>query len=138
MMRPITGQTRIGRSRILDGWGVFATEDIRKDLIVERVPCLLLPRDDLTSYGWRKGCAFTHGYTTWREDAKLIAAGSSSYFNHRCPANVSYFLDHPQESGTGSWILTIVAERDLRRGEELFINYGGAPDNPTKQPFEEE
>ena len=100
------------------GWGVFTSEPIRKGTLVEESPVVVMDGDarqllDRTPL---------HDYIfEWGEDGRscCMAMGYLPVYNHACPSNCEYEMDF--ERG----VIAVKAVRDIRRGEELFVNYNG-------------
>ena len=111
------------------GRGVFAERDFSKDELIERCPVLVLAADQrpliiktiLAGY-----------FFNWRSGSKVvaIALGYGSLYNHSRQPNAFYeqWLEKNQ--------MDIVALRPIRRDEEIFINYGGTPDDSFRWWFE--
>lgn len=106
------------------GWGVFTSEPIRKGTLVEESPVVVMDGDarqllDRTPL---------HDYIfEWGEDGRscCMAMGYLPVYNHACPSNCEYEMDF--ERG----VIAVKAVRDIRRGEELFVNYNGDWDDAT-------
>ena len=104
------------------GRGVFTSESIEANTIIEISPVLVLnPKDRklveqtiLFDYifewgiGGKKAC---------------IALGYLSLYNHAYDANCDYEMDYDAN------IMTIKAVRPIQKGEELFINYNAIPND---------
>jgi len=106
--------TRIGPSPV-HGNGVFATRDIRKGEVIDRCPCIVL--ED----GWQRIQTVLHDYLyCWPKDGdgRAIVLGNGSVFNHDAKANADWVTDEAGRQCIYS------ATRDIKAGEEIFINYG--------------
>lgn len=104
---------RIGASNV-SGRGVFATQNIRNGEVIERCPALELDEKDVG------GDLVNYVFYGENEHKRLVAMGSGMLFNHSSSPNVGYYLE---ETPFGP-DLVIYALRDIRKGEELFYNYG--------------
>lgn len=95
----------------IQGYGVFALEDIKAGETVEECYALIhKSMTELIDYVF----AVKDGSTSFT----AIALGYGSIYNHSPTANADFFLD-PYKS-----ILRITALRDIKSGEEVFVNYG--------------
>jgi len=105
------------------GRGVFAQKNIEEGTIIEKVPLLVMPEEDIYD-------AFLADYVfEWGKDTVAIALGSGSLYNHSYDPNARY-----QDVGTKA--KEYVAVRDIQKGEEITINYNGDPADKTKMPFD--
>lgn len=113
------------------GRGVYATEAIEAQTIVEISPVLVLSMED------RKKAEETLLYNyifEWGEGHELGALGMGyiSIYNHSYQPNCSYQMDFENE------LMTITAIHDIAAGEELFINYNADPEDQSPIWFEAE
>ncbi len=108
------------------GRGVFARKAIRKGAIIERVPMILLPIGEVFSDGPRTTLA---DYVfKWGEDTVAVALGYGSLYNHSYQPNASY-------DSAGSRTQVFWAVRDIEVGEEITVNYNGAPSSRRRVGF---
>lgn len=107
------GPVRIGPSTV-SGRGAFAVEKIRKGDIVERCPALEVTDRDVG------GELLNYVFYGSNENGRLVVMGYGMLFNHSVEPNVAYYRE---ETGNGPEMV-LYALRDIRRGEELFYNYG--------------
>jgi uncharacterized protein len=102
----------IGKSNIPDsGYGVFANKDYKKDDIVEINRFLEFSdnRTGLEDYVFKSHLDNTKN---------IIVLGNGSIFNHHDNNNVNYyFMD-------GKGFFMYKANKDIKKGEEMYINYG--------------
>lgn len=104
------------------GNGVFTSEPIRSNTIVEVSPVIVMSNDD------RKLLDKTllHDYIfEWGDRKKkcCMATGYVPLYNHSYDSNCEYEMDF--EKGT----ITVFAVKNIAAGEELFINYNGTYNN---------
>ena len=102
------------------GRGVFATEPIEAQTILEIAPVLVFSMQD------RKKAEETLLYNyifEWGEGHEMGALGLGyiSIYNHSYQPNCSYQMDFDNE------LMTITAIHYIAVGEELFINYNADP-----------
>ncbi|HEX7844367.1 MAG TPA: SET domain-containing protein [Chitinophagaceae bacterium] len=100
------------------GRGVFTTENIEKDTVIEIAPVIIMSRDD------RKLLDQTllHDYIfEWdrKKEQCCMALGYVPIYNHSYRSNCEYEMDF--EYGQ----ISIRTVRFIKSGEELFINYNG-------------
>lgn len=96
------------------GRGAFALKPIREGDIVERCPALEVTDKDIG------GELLNYVFYGSAENKRLVAMGYGMLFNHSPQPNVAYY----REDGPTGAELIIYALRDIRKGEELYYNYG--------------
>ena len=101
------------------GWGVFSTQDIQPQEIFEVCPIIdmKLPKgvgvDTLMDYRFN----WPQGTSDW--DKQVIAGGFSMFYNHSNDANGCW------RSNLDTMCFEFYALREIKKGEEIFIFYGG-------------
>ena len=110
------------------GRGVFTTKNIKKGTVLEISPVLVLTEPE------RKAIEKTllyHYVFEWGDDKTkaALALGYISLYNHSYDANCEYEMEF------GKKRMTIRTVKDIKKGEELFINYNATPDDKTKVWF---
>ena len=112
------------------GRGVFTTKNIRKGTIVEISPVVVLSTKD------RKAIEHTllHNYIfEWGSTRKkaAMALGYISMYNHSYGSNCEYEMDFDNAT------MSIRAVKDIKKGEELSINYNAVHNDETPVWFHE-
>ncbi|RPD42335.1 SET domain-containing protein [Chitinophaga barathri] len=100
------------------GRGVFTKEPIPAGTTIEVSPVLVLSNLDTGVVDKTK----LHNYIfLWgvRETRSCIALGFCSIYNHAYEPNCEYEMDFDAET------MAIKTRRDIKKGEELSINYNG-------------
>ncbi len=105
----------------LGGRGIFTTEDIPEDCLIEICPVIPIPAEQLqTIHG-----TFLHDYYfLWGENDEqcAIALGFGSLYNHSRQPNARYWCDPDQD------IIEIWSIKPITEGEEITVNYNGDPE----------
>lgn len=107
------------------GRGVFAKERILAGALIEQCPVVALTnardRDRLRKTG------LVNYYFLWgdKRDRVAICLGWGSVYNHSFEPNARY------EKVMEDLRMDFYALRDIEPGEEILVNYNGAPDNLT-------
>ena len=98
------------------GRGVFTTENISKDTIIEIAPVIVLNAEERANV--EKTLLYDYIFE-WGEDHKSagVALGYVSIYNHVPDPNCAYQMDFEHQT------ITITTLKDIQKGEELFINY---------------
>lgn len=91
--------------------------------LIERVPVLVVPADELRS-SQLADYAFT-----WSRARVAIALGYGSLYNHSYTPNAQY-------RDIGRHAKEFIALRDIVAGEEITVNYNGDPQDRTPVDFE--
>jgi len=111
------------------GRGVFTRSPIKARTVIEVSPVIVLPRADtdivdktrLHNYIFLWGARFTRS---------CVALGYCSIYNHSFLPNCEYEMDFDADT------MTIRTLRNIKKGEELFINYNGENDDQTPVWFQ--
>jgi SET domain-containing protein len=109
------------------GRGVFARRAIAKGEVIERVPLLVMTSDE-----YAKGISQTplKDYCfAWGVDQVVLALGYGSLYNHSYKPNARY-------EDIGPSTKAFVSIRPIAAGEEITINYNGAPGSRAKVWFD--
>lgn len=111
------------------GKGVFAAGPIPEGGVIEVCPVLLFPKAQLAAM---RQTILDDYYFDWGDDDSqyAIALGYGSLYNHAYEPNADYEMDFENET------IDFYALRDIAPGEEIFVNYNGAPGNRSKVWFE--
>ena len=110
---PYTDKISVRQSLIPNsGRGVFAEKDFKKDEVIEVCPLL-------TDYKKNFVNSKIKDYTfksKFKPDQEVIVFGMCSMYNHSDNFNVAHNQD-PEN-------MIYTAARDIKTGEELYVNYG--------------
>jgi len=101
------------------GRGVFATQQIRRNTLIERVPVLVVPAGEILDD--EADTALAHYVFEWGENTVAVALGYGSLYNHSYSPNARY-------DDEGRQTKCYYAVRDIAPGEEITINYNGESD----------
>ena len=105
------------------GRGVFARKAIEEGTIIEKVPMLVVPDDELV------GTKLADYAFFWGKKTVALAMGYGSIYNHSFEPNAEY-------QDTGRQTKTFIALRDIKKGEEITVNYNGDPDDKSPMDFD--
>jgi hypothetical protein len=111
------------------GRGVFTAEKIAAHTVIEISPVLVFSAKE------RKiaEATFLFDYFfEWGNSRKkgAIGLGFISIYNHDYHANCDYEMDFDND------LMKIITVRNIKKGEELFINYNASPDDETPLWFD--
>lgn len=120
----VSSKLEVKKSK-LHGYGVHAVTDITKGELLEISRLLKLDwrmkyQNDgvIRDYCWSPRCECKdckiHGQHMY------IALGFASLYNHSDEPNTNIELDYPMQT------MTIVANKDIKTGEEIFVSYGSS------------
>ena len=112
----------VGLSPTLGIRGLLATRDIAAGEVIERCPVVLIP---VAQEDALEATVLGNYYFLWDDDFYAMALGYGSFQNHSYHANVRFQRDFVEQQ------IVFTAAKDVRRGEELTINYNGDPDDET-------
>jgi hypothetical protein len=111
------------------GRGVFTSETITSGTTIESSPVIVLSAEERVLLDQ----TLLHDYIfLWGPDEKecCVALGYLSVYNHDYKSNAEYVMDF---SGRN---IRITAVRNIKKGEEIFINYNGSWNNPKPVWFD--
>ncbi len=105
------------------GLGVYALRDFKKGEVIEKAPTLLLDTKD------RAHCEETplsHYMYPWRSTRSgAIAFGYGSIYNHSFEPNADWKQNFKEQ------VMVYTAIKDIKKDEEILVNYNGEPDDTT-------
>ena len=104
------------------GNGVFTSEPIKANTVIEVSPVIVMSNND------RKLLDKTllHDYIfEWgnRNKKCCMATGYVPLYNHSYDSNCEYEMDFDKD------IITVFTVKEIKAGDELFINYNGTYNN---------
>ena len=111
------------------GRGVYTKQDIPADTLVELAPVIVMSAAEREMIDQ----TLLHDYIfEWGEDRQqcCMALGWIPVYNHAVPSNCIYEMNYKEQ------LIYVLTVRDIKAGEELFINYNGDFDNAKKVWFE--
>lgn len=111
------------------GRGMFTSEDIDVGTVVEISPVIIMSNKERELLDR----TILHDYIfEWgdKKDKCCMALGYVPVYNHSYESNCEYEMDFEQE------LISIKTVRQVKAGEQLFINYNGDWDDPTPVWFE--
>jgi SET domain-containing protein len=111
------------------GRGVFTRSDLRKNVILEIAPVIVMTKKDRVLLDQ----TLLHDYIfEWGEkkDKCCMALGYVPLYNHSYQSNCEYEMNFRKS------VITIKTIKAIRAGEELFINYNGDWNNETPLWFD--
>ena len=100
------------------GKGVYTSLPIEVNTIIEISPVVVMNAEERKFLDQTK----LHDYIfEWQTELKkcCMALGYVAVYNHSYQSNCEYEMDYATE------LITIKTMRDIKAGEELFINYNG-------------
>jgi uncharacterized protein len=110
------------------GRGVFTSEPIASGTTIENSPVIVLNREERVLLDQ----TLLHDYIfLWGPDENecCVALGYLSVYNHDYKSNAEYVMDFSERN------IRITAVRNIKKGEEIFINYNGNWNNPKRVWF---
>ena len=114
--RLISGKKIELRKSSIHGWGVFATDDIESDEILEEVPFLILPIDKGETSSLLIDYRFNFPCGNWRH--QVLPAGCSCYYNHSNTPNAGWRSDVEND------IFIFSTKEFIKKDSEIFVYYG--------------
>lgn len=118
-MRKIVAVKRTSKK----GLGVFALKDFRAGEIVESCPALIFSPKDRKNL---EKTPLSHYIYPWKSTrGAALAFGYGSIYNHSFSPNA----DWKQNFRTQSMVFRAI--KNIKKGEEITVNYNGEPDEQT-------
>jgi len=111
------------------GRGVFAARDFKKNETIETCHMIVLSRKERSAIRPTK---LDNYYYDWGagERGGAIALGFGSLYNHSYSPNAVFKKDFKKN------ILSFVAIKPIKKGEEIMVNYNGDPKDQTRVWFD--
>ena len=100
------------------GRGVFTNTDLKKNTVIEIAPVIVMSKKDRAFIDQ----TLLHDYIfEWGEKLEqcCMALGYVPLYNHAYKSNCQYEMHYHKQ------VITIKTVRNIKAGEELFINYNG-------------
>ena len=111
------------------GRGVFAAKDIRQGEVIEVCNVIVIPEDEVQ---YADKTIIGAYYYTWGEDYRkaALALGNGSLYNHSYEPNAKYVKHFENDT------LEFTCIKDVKKDEEIRVNYNGVPDDKSPMWFE--
>lgn len=111
------------------GRGVYSSEDIPANTVIEVAPVIVMEKSDRE---WLDKTLLHDYIFEWgvTRSQCCMALGYVPMYNHSYTSNCEYEMDFDHA------LISIRTMRDIKQGEELFINYNGDWDDATKLWFD--
>jgi SET domain-containing protein len=106
----------------IKGRGIFAHQDFAKGELTEITPIIVIPKQQVKLIV--KNVLLNY-YFGWHGESGAIALGFASLFNHSYHPNALY-IENIAKS-----VIEIIAHQDIRKGQEITINYNGQVDDQS-------
>ena len=106
------------------GRGVFTSEDLEADSIVEISPVIVMSKEERQMLDKTT----LHDYIfEWGEEKNqcCMALGYIPVYNHSYSSNCEYEMDFEAKT------MSVKTIRTIKKGEELFVNYNATHDDDT-------
>src|SRR5262245_30598671 len=113
----------VGISPTLGIRGLIAARDIRKGEVIERCPVVFI---DNRHAHLVEQTVFDNVWFEWNKQVSRMPLGYRGLYNHSYKPNAKVHYDYRNRR------VVFSALKRIRQGEELFINYKGAPDDRSK------
>ena len=104
-------------------YGMFCTEDIAYDSVIEICPVILLPPDQAKQI--IRGYILYEYYFEWKKENIAIALGYGSLYNHATDPNAEFQPDYKNQ------YIIFKAIRDIPAGTEITVDYHAG--NPNEK-----
>ena len=106
------------------GRGVFTTRNIPANTVIEISPVIELSPNDRKQI---EGTKLFYYIFEWGKSKRkaAMALGYISMYNHSFEPNCEYEMDY--ENGN----MTVRTIKQVKKGEELFFNYNGVPEDKS-------
>ncbi|WP_027724055.1 SET domain-containing protein [Tuberibacillus calidus] len=106
------------------GRGVFARRDIKKGELIHVAPVIVIKAEEFPLIDKTVLSNYVFHWSQTNGDCAL-ALGYGSLFNHSYTPNAIVKIDTEKKT------INFIAYRDIKEGEEIFINYNGDPNDQS-------
>src|SRR3989344_3633999 len=107
---------------------VFALRDFSAGETIEICPVVVIPNKDCQLLDKSK---ISYYYFEWGENEGSLALGFGSLYNHSYKPNAEYDHDEPR------FCIIFKALKDIKKGEEITVNYNAYPDALDEISFQD-
>jgi len=114
----------------LDGYGVFASEDIKQGEIIESCPVVVVPYTEWNHIKHSKLVDYIFEWTPEIKSRMAYPLGYAMIYNHSYSPNAKTAKDIENS------LMNYIAVRDIPKGEEITHNYTGNPYSKEQLWFE--
>jgi SET domain-containing protein len=102
-------------------YGMFCTEDIEKDSVIEICPIIVIPHEQAKEI-IRSHVLYEY-YFEWKKESIALALGYGSLYNHSPKPNAAFDADYPNQ------YIIFKALENIPAGTEILVDYhAGTPD----------
>ena len=102
-------------------YGMFSTEDIQKDSVIEICPIRVIPGEQARQIV--RGYILYEYYFEWKKDSIALALGNGSLYNHSPSPNAHFEADYKNQ------YIIFKAAVEIPAGTEILVDYhAGNPD----------
>lgn len=115
------------RNSDIHGVGVFCIEDILNGEIIESCQLIILNEKDTKAID---DTFLYNYYFSWENNGSAICLGNGSLYNHSIAPNAKYIKDLDNNK------IVFIAIKDIKKDEEILVNYNGKPEIDKKVWFE--
>lgn len=120
---PITSEhVYVEKSKIAEGYGVFAKESIKKNAVIEICPAVFMP---INEFDHIKKTKLHFYFFEYSKKEIMIVLGYGSLYNHSYTPNAKYSHDYKKRT------FRVMALRRIEKGEEITFNYNYFPKDQT-------
>lgn len=112
----------IEKSKNIEGYGVFARNNIKKNTLIESCPLILVPIKDFYHI---KQTKLNFYYFEYNSKFIAMALGYGSLYNHSYRPNAKYVFNYKKK------LIRIYSLRVIKADEEILINYNYDPEDKT-------
>ena len=112
----------VGTSQTLHIRGMIATETIRKGAIIEKCPVIPIP---INQQQGLLQIELRNYYFEWTNSHNAIVLGYGGIINHSFKPNAAYRYGYKNK------VMIFYAIKTIQKGQEVFINYNGTPNDTT-------
>lgn len=106
------------------GRGIYALRDIKKGELIEVSPVIISPKGE---WEYLEKTVMSHYCFHWGEEGNdtAIALGYGSLFNHSYSPNSVYYINEKKVT------IEFYCIVDIKKNEEITINYNGEPEDQS-------
>lgn len=115
------------RNSDIHGTGMFCIDNILIDEIIETCRLIILDEKDTKIID---NTFLYNYYFSWENNCSAICLGNGSLYNHSIEPNAKYIKEFDNNK------IVFVAIKDIKKGDEILVNYNGTPDCDKKVWFE--
>lgn len=119
-MKISSSNVYVDKSVVADGYGVFAKVKIKRNMVIEICPAVLMP---IKEFEFIKHTKLFYYFFEYSRKEIMLVLGYGSLYNHSFEPSARYYYDYKKRT------FRVIAIKNIEQDEEITFNYNYFPDD---------